>query len=133
MYGVGNGCFRPENLRYFSRATTNSGAQSRARLISESGKLQIALRADSAYCAARRRGGFERAVALQNCEDVRMGHAVEGASLQRPSRSCVRSSAVQRSSAWITAMVTLPSRRSLATGLPSTSSDAVRSSTSSTI
>src|SRR5205807_7584905 len=38
---------------YFSRATTNSGAQSSARLISESGKVQMALRADSAYCAAR--------------------------------------------------------------------------------
>jgi hypothetical protein len=33
---------------YFSRATTNSGAHSSARLISESGKVQIALRADSA-------------------------------------------------------------------------------------
>ena len=38
---------------YFSRATTNSGAQSSARLISESGKKQIDLQADSAYCAAR--------------------------------------------------------------------------------
>src|SRR5258708_10606306 len=37
---------------YFSRATTNSGAQSRARLISESGNVQMALRADSAYCVA---------------------------------------------------------------------------------
>jgi len=33
---------------YFSRATTNSGAHSSARLISESGKVQIAFRADSA-------------------------------------------------------------------------------------
>ena len=33
---------------YFSLATTKSGAQSRARLISESGKVQIAFRADSA-------------------------------------------------------------------------------------
>ena len=33
---------------YFSRATTNSGAHSKARLISESGNTQIALRADSA-------------------------------------------------------------------------------------
>ena len=38
---------------YFSRATTNSGAQSKARLISESGKVQIEFCADSAYCAAR--------------------------------------------------------------------------------
>ena len=38
---------------YFSLATTNSGAQSRARLISESGKMQIDFRADSAYCTAR--------------------------------------------------------------------------------
>ena len=45
----------------------------------------------------------------------------------------VRSSGVQRSSACSTASVALPSRRSLATGLPRTSSDAVRSSTSSTI
>ena len=37
---------------YFSLATTNSGAQSSARLISESGKTQMALRADSAYRAA---------------------------------------------------------------------------------
>lgn len=37
---------------YFSRATTNAGAHSKARLISESGKVQIALRADPAYCAA---------------------------------------------------------------------------------
>src|SRR5450631_3526020 len=34
---------------YFSRATTNSGAQRRARLISESGNVQMALRAESAY------------------------------------------------------------------------------------
>jgi len=34
---------------YFSLATTNSGAQSSARLTSESGKVQIDLRADSAY------------------------------------------------------------------------------------
>jgi len=33
---------------YFSRATTNSGAHNSARLISESGNVQIALRADSA-------------------------------------------------------------------------------------
>jgi hypothetical protein len=33
---------------YFSLATTNSGAHSSARLISESGKVQIAFRADSA-------------------------------------------------------------------------------------
>lgn len=39
---------------YFSLATTNSGAQSNARLISESGKGQMALRADSAYSVARR-------------------------------------------------------------------------------
>jgi len=38
---------------YFSRATTNSGAQSSARFISESGKVQIARLADSAYWAAR--------------------------------------------------------------------------------
>jgi len=38
---------------YFSLATTNSGAQSSARLISESGKVQIDLRADSAYFAAQ--------------------------------------------------------------------------------
>ena len=40
-------------FNYFSRATTNSGAHSRARLISESGKKQMDLRADSAYSAAR--------------------------------------------------------------------------------
>ncbi len=33
---------------YFSRSTTNSGAHSRTRLISESGKMQMALRAESA-------------------------------------------------------------------------------------
>src|ERR1700693_1395474 len=38
---------------YFSRPTTNSGAQSSARLISELGKVQIAFCADSAYRAAR--------------------------------------------------------------------------------
>src|SRR5437588_7101687 len=38
---------------YFSRATTKSGAHSRARLISELGKVQMALRAASAYSAAR--------------------------------------------------------------------------------
>ncbi len=37
---------KPEN--YFSLATTNSGAHNRARLISESANIQIALRADSA-------------------------------------------------------------------------------------
>src|SRR5262249_23724659 len=50
------GCKLQKNVTrrtvYFSRATTNSGAQSRARLISESGNVQIALRADSEYCAA---------------------------------------------------------------------------------
>ena len=35
-------------LTYFSRATTNSGAHNNARLNSESGKVQIAFRADSA-------------------------------------------------------------------------------------
>jgi len=38
---------------YFSRATTKSGAHSSARLISELGKVQMALRAASAYSAAR--------------------------------------------------------------------------------
>ncbi len=38
---------------YFSLATTNSGAQSRARLISESGNVQIDRWADAAYSAAR--------------------------------------------------------------------------------
>lgn len=38
---------------HFSRATTNSGAHKRARLISLAGKLQMALRASSAYCMAR--------------------------------------------------------------------------------
>src|ERR1700757_1617331 len=38
--------------RYFSLATTNSGAQSNARLISESGNVQMALVADSAYSVA---------------------------------------------------------------------------------
>src|ERR1019366_494144 len=38
---------------YFSLATTNSGAQSSARLISVSGKERMASCADSAYCAAR--------------------------------------------------------------------------------
>src|SRR5258708_3079047 len=38
---------------YFSREITKSGAQSRARLISESGKVKVDLRADSAYWAAR--------------------------------------------------------------------------------
>jgi hypothetical protein len=33
---------------YFSLATTNSGAHNNARLISESGNVQMALRADSA-------------------------------------------------------------------------------------
>ena len=40
-------------LTYFSLATTNSGAHSRARLISESGNVQIAFCADSAYRVAR--------------------------------------------------------------------------------
>ncbi len=39
---------RDERPGYFSLATTNSGAQSRARLISESGKVQIDLQAESA-------------------------------------------------------------------------------------
>ena len=38
---------------YFSLATTNSGAQSNARLISESGNVHMALLADSAYSVAR--------------------------------------------------------------------------------
>ena len=38
---------------YFSLATTKSGAQSKARLISEFRKVQIDLRADSAYFAAQ--------------------------------------------------------------------------------
>jgi len=33
---------------YFSLTTTNSGAQSKARLNSESGKMQMAVRAESA-------------------------------------------------------------------------------------
>jgi len=36
------------NAAYLSLATTNSGAQSKARLISESGKVQIEFWADSA-------------------------------------------------------------------------------------
>jgi len=40
------------NGSYFSRAITNSGAHNNARLISESGNVQIAFRAASAYCAA---------------------------------------------------------------------------------
>jgi len=44
---------RSAESAYFSRATTNSGAQSSARFISESGKVQMALLADSAYWAAR--------------------------------------------------------------------------------
>jgi enamine deaminase RidA (YjgF/YER057c/UK114 family) len=38
---------------YFSLATTKSGAHNSARLISLSGKLQIAFRASAAYCIAR--------------------------------------------------------------------------------
>jgi len=38
---------------HFSRATTNSGAHNNARLISLSGKLQMAFRASSAYSPAR--------------------------------------------------------------------------------
>ncbi len=38
---------------YFSRPTTKSGAQSKARLISESGKLHMDLRAASEYSWAR--------------------------------------------------------------------------------
>jgi len=54
----GSGGLNPDpwtltSASYFSLATTNSGAQRRARLISESGKKQIDLQADSAYCAAR--------------------------------------------------------------------------------
>ena len=43
---------RAKLCSYFSLATTNSGAHSRARLISESGNVQIAARAASAKCAA---------------------------------------------------------------------------------
>src|SRR5437868_3146778 len=39
-------------VNYFSRSITKSGTHSRARLNSESGKEQIALRAASEYCAA---------------------------------------------------------------------------------
>jgi len=42
-----------EMLVYFSLATTNSGAHSRARLISESGKAWSAFWDDSAYSAAQ--------------------------------------------------------------------------------
>src|ERR1700739_1335190 len=38
---------------YFSRATTNSGAHSKARWISELGSSEMAARASSAYCWAR--------------------------------------------------------------------------------
>src|SRR5208337_911655 len=38
---------------YFSLATTNSGAHNRARLISESGRSQMARRASAAYSWAR--------------------------------------------------------------------------------
>jgi hypothetical protein len=50
-YRLGAGSARKWLMRtffYFSLATTYSGAQRRARLISESGKMQMALRADSA-------------------------------------------------------------------------------------
>src|ERR1700686_356335 len=47
-------CLRGEGNRvtHFSRATTKSGAHNSARLFSESGKWQIALRAESAYWVA---------------------------------------------------------------------------------
>jgi len=46
--GMESGSSSLEAEAYFSLATTNSGAQSKARLISESGKVQIDFCADSA-------------------------------------------------------------------------------------
>ena len=43
----------PVVVAYFSLATTNSGAHNNARLVSLSGKPQIAFRANAAYCMAR--------------------------------------------------------------------------------
>src|SRR5437879_10313420 len=61
---------------HFSRATTNSGAHSKARLISESGNWQMALRADSAYSTAR---------ALEYAESARKARSEEHTSeLQSP-------------------------------------------------
>ena len=69
---------------------------------------------------------------MQDRDDISGSDAVESAIAENRFDG-VALAGVQCSSACSTAMVALPSRRSLATGLPSTSSEAVRSSTSSTI
>ena len=48
MHAADVECSEPVVFPYFSLATTNSGAHNSARLISESGNVQIALDADSA-------------------------------------------------------------------------------------
>ena len=55
---------------------------SKARLVSESGKVQIALRAASACLAASSILGLDRPVTLQHVEDLFMADAQKGALVQ---------------------------------------------------
>ena len=53
VFALQDGRATQTEIGYFSRPTTKSGAQSNARLISESGNVQIDVRAASEYSWAR--------------------------------------------------------------------------------